>query len=87
MAIVATVDDRGRVKLPKGIVKPGDRVLIINAGSRLVLIPIPPRPLEFSSGWIKAPIDRRKAKRIADEAALSEVQAKLERRDKGAHRD
>ena len=78
MTIVVTVDDRGRVKLPKGTVRPGDKVLIINAGRRLILIPIPLKPLEFSHGWIKASIDRRTARILADEAASREAQIKLE---------
>ena len=29
MASVVKVDDRGRIKLPRGVASPGDRVLVI----------------------------------------------------------
>ena len=87
MAIVVTVDDMRRIKLPRGMVKPGDKVLVIPVGSRLVLIPIPPRPLETSGGWLKETIDRGSVRRIVDELALEEVEVKLSRRLKRASRN
>ncbi|RLG79682.1 MAG: hypothetical protein DRO13_05525 [Thermoprotei archaeon] len=87
MAIVVTVDNRRRVKLPRGTVEPGDKVLVIPAGSRLVLIPIPPRPLEASGGWLKETIDKGSVRRIVDELALEEVEVKLSRRLKRASRN
>ena len=54
MAYVVRADDRGRIKLPRGIVSPGDKILVIPAGRRIVLIKIPPKPVEMSSSWLKA---------------------------------
>jgi len=87
LAVAVTVDDMRRIKLPRGMVKPGDKVLVIPAGSRLVLIPIPPRPLEASGGWLKKSVDRGSVRRIVDEAALKEVEVKLSRRLKRANRN
>ena len=87
MAIVVTVDDRCRVKLPKDMVKPGDKVLVICAGTRIILIPIPPRPIDASGKWIKVKVSRRELKKIIEEEALKEVKEKLERRCKHADRD
>ncbi len=87
MATVVKVDDRGRIKLPRNLVKPREKVLVIPAGSRIIVIPIPPRPLAASSSWLKISIDRKELREIVDEEALKEISEKLERRDKRANRD
>jgi len=87
MGYVVRVDDRERIKLPKGFVKPGERVLLITAGKRLILIPIPSRPIEASSSWLRTRLDRRDLRRLAESRALEEVERKLARREKDAHRE
>ncbi len=87
MATVVKVDDRGRIKLPRNLVKPREKVLVIPAGSRIVVIPIPPRPLVTSGSWLKISIDRKRLREIVDEEALKEISEKLKRRDKRANRD
>ena len=85
MSIVSKVDDRGRIKLPKHLVKPGEKLLVIPAGRRIVLIPIPPRPVMASGGWLKIDLGDKKASIIADEEAMREIHEKLRRRLKHAH--
>ncbi len=87
MAYVVKVDDRERVKLPKGFVKPGESILVIPAGRRIVLIPIPPRPREASSSWLKTRLGREELRRLAEVRALEELGEKLSRRKERAHRD
>ncbi len=87
MAYVVRVDDRERVKLPKGLVKPGESVIVIPAGRRIVLIPIPPRPREASSSWLKTRLGRRELRRLAEARALEELEEKMARREGRAHRD
>ena len=87
MSKVVTVDDRGRIKLPKGLVSPGDKILVITAGSRIILIPIPPRPLEASASWLNVRIDRKAFRRMIEEEALKEVEKKLRRTGRVADRD
>ncbi len=87
MAIVAKVDDRGRVKFPRNVLRPREKVLIIPAGSRIVVIPIPPRPLLSSGGWLKEDVDKKALRIMVEEEALVEVSRKLERRSKRANRN
>ncbi len=87
MAYVVRVDDRERVKLPKGLVKPGESVIVIPAGRRIVLIPIPPRPREASSSWLKTRLGRRELRRLAEARALEELEETRARREGRAHRD
>jgi len=46
MGYVVKADDRGRIKLPREMFSPGDRVLVLPAGRRVILIRVPPRPLD-----------------------------------------
>ena len=78
---ILTVDDRRRVKLPKGVVSPGDKVVMLIVGSRIVLIPIPPRPLEASSSWLRSGLSRRELRRLAEEGAVEDVARRLKRRN------
>ncbi len=87
MAYVVRVDDRERVKLPKGLVRPGESVIVIPAGRRIVLIPVPPRPREASSSWLKTRFGRGELRRLAQARALEELGEKMARRGERAHRD
>ena len=77
---VVTVDDRRRVKLPKDFVKPKDKLLILNAGTRLILIKIPPEPFSESSSWLKTSLSKDELRKLGLRKALEEVSEKLGRR-------
>ncbi|ACB07427.1 hypothetical protein [Candidatus Korarchaeum cryptofilum] len=81
MAYVVKADDRGRIKLPKDVVSPGDRILVIPAGRRILLIKIPPKPVEASSSWLKTEKDKKELRALAESYAIEEVEMKLRRRD------
>ncbi len=81
MSYISTVDDRGRIRIPKGLLSKGDKVLIIPVGSRIVVIPIPPKPLEAGRSWLKVKVSRKELGKIVEEEALKEVSRKLSDRD------
>ena len=68
MGYVAKVDDRGRIKLPKGMAK-ADSVIIIDAGTFFIGIPIPRDPIAETSGIIKTNLSVRKLKEVAEKEA------------------
>ncbi|MCR6691897.1 MAG: VapB-type antitoxin [archaeon YNP-LCB-003-016] len=80
MAYVVKADDRGRIKLPKDIATPGDRFLIIPVGRRIVLLKIPPKPIEASSSWLHTEKDKRELRSLAESQAIKEVEDKLRRK-------
>jgi bifunctional DNA-binding transcriptional regulator/antitoxin component of YhaV-PrlF toxin-antitoxin module len=80
LAYVVKVDDRGRIKLPKDIAAPGDRFLIIPVGKRIVLLKIPPKPIEASSSWLHTEKDKRELRFLAESQAIKEIEDKLKRR-------
>ncbi len=80
MGYVVKADDRGRIKLPKEMFSPGDRVLVLPAGRRVILIRVPPRPLEASSSWLRTEKSREELRALAESRALEEVGEKLGRK-------
>jgi len=81
MSFIATVDDKGRIRVPKGLLSKGDKVLVIPAGSRIILIPIPPRPIDIGGRWLKTKMDRKRLKEITEEEALKELEKRWRKRD------
>ncbi len=78
---IVEMDDRGRIKLPRDIVSPGDRILVIPAGRRILLIKIPTKPIEASSSWLKTEKGKKELRALAESLAIEEVEMKLRRRD------
>lgn len=68
MGYVVKVDDRGRIKLPKDMAK-ADSVIIIDAGTFFIGIPIPRDPIAETSGIIKTNLSVRKLKEVAEKEA------------------
>lgn len=79
MAVVP-VDSRGRMTFPKetGIREEG--VVLIPAGSFYVVIPIPGKPEEYASGWLRSAKSRGELKTGAERAALKETKQRARRR-------
>ncbi|MBB5254037.1 VapB-type antitoxin [Sulfurisphaera ohwakuensis] len=69
MGYVVKVDDRGRIKLPKNLAN-ADSVIIINAGTFFIGIPIPKEPLAETSGIIETKLSIKELKEIAENDAL-----------------
>ena len=68
MGYVVKVDDRGRIKLPKNLAN-ADSVIIIDAGTFFVGIPIPKDPLAETSGIIKTDLSVKELKDVAEKEA------------------
>jgi len=77
---VAKVDDRGRIKLPREMVFPGESVIIIDADSYFLGIPIPSDPLLSSGSWLEDAEDVKELKRAAEERAGEDARSRAKRR-------
>jgi bifunctional DNA-binding transcriptional regulator/antitoxin component of YhaV-PrlF toxin-antitoxin module len=73
---IQEIDSKGRIVLPKrerermGMTK---RVLVINAGDHLKVIPLPDKPLEALKGIISVPKTFTEMRREAEELAKKEA--------------
>jgi len=80
MAEVAKVDDRGRVKLPRGTAKAVSSVVIIDSGAYFLCIPIPRDPLQASASWLKSDKSTKEMKRMAEAEARRDALSRAKRR-------
>ncbi len=75
---VVKVDNKGRIKLPKGLSKAGS-VIIIDAGTFFIGIPVPKDPLAETSGIIKTELGVKELKEIAEREAEKEAVERYKR--------
>jgi hypothetical protein len=80
MAQVTKVDDRGRIKLSKNIAEPGSSVVIIDAETYFLGIPIERSPIQASGSWMKTKETVRSLKKIAEDEASRDAIARAKRR-------
>jgi len=80
MAIVS-VDDRGRLTIPKELGVRSTRVVIIPAGSFFVTIPLPDSPLQTAGGWLKTDKSRKELKETAEKTASKDAVERAKRRN------
>ncbi|MDH2900798.1 MAG: hypothetical protein PXY39_07475 [archaeon] len=80
MAQVTKVDDRGRIKLSKELAEPGSSVVIIDAQTYFLGIPIEPNPVQASGSWMKTKESIKTLKKIAEDEASKDAIAKAKRR-------
>jgi hypothetical protein len=80
MAQVSKVDDRGRIKLSKEIAKPGSSVVIIDARTYFLGIPIERDRVNASGSWLKSDLEIRRLKSISEEEANRDAVEKSRRR-------
>ncbi len=76
MAQVTKVDDRGRIKLSKSIAEPGNSVVIIDAETYFLGIPIERNPVPASGSWMKTTRDVQSLKKIAEYEASKDALAR-----------
>jgi len=79
MAIV-TVDERGRMTIPREIGIRKMRAIVIPAGSFFVTIPLPESPEKEARQWLPAKKERKKLKVLADRAAKEDAVKRARRR-------
>ncbi|GBC68517.1 hypothetical protein HRbin01_00200 [archaeon HR01] len=77
---VVSIDERGRVILPKGIREMGERAVVISAGSFAVVIPIPKEPASVAEGWLKSKRGGKELGLVADRRAKADAVARARRR-------
>ena len=78
---VVTVDDRGRLTLPRKLGVRSTRAVVIPAGSFIVVIPLPSRPSEHAKSWLKTGKSRAMLKKQAEELARRGASKRARRRD------
>lgn len=77
---VVTVDERGRMTIPKELGIKKTRAIIIPAGSFFVTIPLPTKPLEHASSWLPSKRERKELKALAEKSALNDSVERAKRR-------
>ncbi|MGB9728719.1 MAG: hypothetical protein ACP5IZ_05975 [Thermoprotei archaeon] len=81
MAIVS-VDERGRMTIPKEMSIRGCKAVVISAGVFLVVIPLPTKPHEYASSWLPTQRSRKELKILAEKSASEDALKRMERRNR-----
>lgn len=79
MAQVTKVDDRGRIKLSRELAEPGSSVVIIDAETYFLGIPILKNPMQASGSWMKTKESLGTLKKLAEEEASKDAIARARR--------
>ncbi|MBS7247853.1 MAG: hypothetical protein QXW47_11815 [Candidatus Jordarchaeales archaeon] len=79
MAVVS-VDERGRLTLPRNFGVRSTKAVVIPAGSFIVVIPLPGKPSEHAEGWLSTEKSARELKDEAERAAMMDARGRAERR-------
>lgn len=77
---ILELDSKGRLTLPKRVRESlviGKKVLILNAGDHLKIIPLPPNPLQVLHGALKVGKPFRELRRQAELAAEKEAKREM----------
>ena len=80
MAIVS-VDDRGRITIPKEMGIRNTRAIIIPAGSFLITISLPKSPQTESEGGLETEISQKELQRLAEKRAGDDAIKRAKRRN------
>ncbi|MDH5791904.1 MAG: AbrB/MazE/SpoVT family DNA-binding domain-containing protein [Candidatus Bathyarchaeota archaeon] len=81
---IVELDERGRLTIPKGVrrnLDMGGKVLIINAGDHLKIIPLPPDPLKTLHGAFNTEKTFSELRRQAERSAAVEARERRPRAD------
>ncbi len=73
---IMDLDEKGRLTLPKDVreaMKIGKKVLVINVGDHLKVIPLPSEPFAVLNGALSVRRSFRELRKRAEEEALSKV--------------
>jgi bifunctional DNA-binding transcriptional regulator/antitoxin component of YhaV-PrlF toxin-antitoxin module len=77
---VVTVDERGRLTIPKELGVRGTKAIIIPAGSFFVTIPLPTKPHEKAGSWLPSNVERKELKAMAEKSAFENAVKRAKRR-------
>jgi bifunctional DNA-binding transcriptional regulator/antitoxin component of YhaV-PrlF toxin-antitoxin module len=79
---VVSVDDRGRLTIPKEMGIRGKRAIVIPAGSFFITIPLPDDPLEASKDWLETDKTIIELEESAESHAMEDAASRHRRRNK-----
>lgn len=79
MAVVS-VDERGRLSIPKELGIRSERAIVIPAGSFLVIVPVPKEPSQYAKGWLRTTRSRVELKATAERRARADAVSRARRR-------
>jgi hypothetical protein len=77
---VVTVDERGRLTIPKELAVRSTSVTLIPAGPFFIVIPIPSTPLESSARWLGTHRTKKSLKALAERLARQDAVKRAKRR-------
>ena len=77
---IVTVDQRGRITIPKEIGVRKARALVIPAGSLFVTIPLPKAPYKEAKEWLTTKKEEKKLKTLAEKATKEDAVKRAKRR-------
>ena len=77
---IVSVDDRGRITIPKELGIRNTRVVIIPAGSFFVTIPLPESPMKTAEGWLDSEKTKAELKAAAEKKASVDAVERAKRR-------
>jgi bifunctional DNA-binding transcriptional regulator/antitoxin component of YhaV-PrlF toxin-antitoxin module len=77
---VVTIDERGRLTIPKELGVRGTKAIIIPAGSFFVTIPLSTKPHERAGSWLPSNVERKELKVIAEKSAYENAVNRAKRR-------
>jgi hypothetical protein len=80
MARISKVDDRGRIKLSKEIARPGTSVVIIDARTYFLGIPVESDRVKDSGSWMKTKLKLRDLSSIAEAEASQDAVTRAKNR-------
>lgn len=78
---IVTVDDRGRITLPKETGIRRGKAVIISAGSFYNIIPIPDDPEKYAEGWLDSDKSSGELKKLGEEKAGEDAKKRADRRE------
>jgi len=77
---VVSVDERGRLSIPKELGIRAARAILIPAGSFLVVVPVPMEPSDAAKGWLRTTKSRPELKAMAERSARTDAVTRARRR-------
>jgi len=79
MAVV-TIDERGRLTIPREMEPKKGKAVVIPAGSFFVVIPVPVDPYKFAGSWLSTEHTVKELKVIAEKRAAEDAVGRAKRR-------
>jgi len=79
MAVVV-IDERGRLTIPSELHVRDTKATLIPAGTFMIIIPLPSRPVEVSGGWLRTRRSIKELKSLAEKQARRDAVKRAKRR-------